>query len=211
MNGIVLLSHITPSSLHTDKRIVQFSNNKRTTQLPQALQADKHLYQSKLLLQIFNFSNCIKQCSVWIKIAEEHLSSFNEETAFFIKKIEEKLLAVNEVAVKFKPQLQQLLQLETLPENNNTLQERIKKAAAWFNRQLQNLLQLILSSPAVTDSKQYAFTYNDEIKELFTLLAQQNNDLAACCNGFAIDDFYKQKKNFKLPYFNENAYAGADS
>ena len=208
---MVLLSKITQSSLYSDERIINFSQNKHTSQLPHALQVDKHIYQSKLLLQLFNFSSAIKQCAALIRTVEEHQASFNEETIPFVNEVEKSLLAFQEVFKKFQPHLQLLLQQQDLPEHNIALQERIKKAAIYFDEQLQHLLKILQLSPAVTDSKQYSFAYNEEIKDLFILLAQQAQIIAATKNGFTTDGYHQQKKNFVLPYFNVNAYATASN
>ena len=209
IEGIVLLSKITSASLHTDERILQFTSNKHTSQLPQALQADKHLYQSKLLLQLFNFSDAVKQCNNWMNIIEDHAEAFNEETIPFMQEVEKQLLQIQEVAKKFEPNIKQLLQQVALPEHNIELQERIKKAAIWFDEQLQRLIKITQTSPAITDSRQYSLVYNEEIKDLFILLAQQAQIIASIKNGFTVDGYYVQKKKFQLPYFNINAYAGS--
>ena len=211
LQGMVLLSKITQSSLYSDERIINFSQNKHTSQLPQALQADKHLYQSKLLLQLFNFSSAVKQCAALIRTVEEHQASFNEETVPFINQLEKTLLTLQEVFKKFEPHLQLLLQQQDLPEHNTALQERIKKAAIYFDEHLQHLLKFLQSSPAVTDSKQYSFAYNEEIKDLFILLALQAQIIAATKNGFTTDGYHQHKKNFVLPYFSVNAYATASN
>jgi PIF1-like helicase/Helix-turn-helix domain/HRDC domain/Helicase len=211
LDGMVLLSKISASSLHSDPRILAFSNNQHKAQLPQALQADKHLYQSKLIMQLFNFSAAQKQFSALLKTVEDHNESFNNETVPYIQDLEKRLIALQEVYQKFENHLQQLLQQVELPEHNPALQERIKKAAIWFDEQLQGLLKFILASPAVTDSKQYSMAYNEDIKDLFALLAQQAFNIKSCVGGFSVDGFHESKKNFVLPYFNVNAYAGANT
>ncbi len=211
LQGIVLLSKITSSSLYSDTRIINFSSNKHTSQLPQALQTDKHLYQEKLLLQLFDFSPAIKQCNSLVRIVSEHKEAFNEDAIHFVNNIENRILGLQEVYKKFEPHLHLLLQQVDLPEHNTELQQRVKKAAIWFDEQLQLLLKLLLSSPAVTDSKQYSMSYNEDIKDLFILLAQQAQIIAAAKNGFTVDGYHDQKKKLVLPYFNVNAYAGASS
>jgi hypothetical protein len=211
LHGMVLLSKITSSSLYSDERIINFSNNKHVSQLPQALLADKHSYQAKLLKQLFDFSTAIKQAAALIKTIQEHEAAFNEETIPFLGDVEKRLLALEDISKKFQPQLQQLLQQTELPEQNPALQERVKKAAVYFDEQLQILLRLIQSSPAVTDSRQYSMAYNEDIKELFTQVAQQAQVIAGTKNGFSIDTYHEQKKKFVLPYFSVNAYASASN
>jgi len=211
LKGMVLLSKITSSSLYSDMKIVNFSSNKHTTQLPQALQADKHLYQKKLLLELFNFSSAIQKCNSLVRIVDEHKDAFNEEAFSYVNDVEKEVLKLQEVNKKFEPHMHLLLQQVDLPEHNAALQDRIKKAAVYFDGELKTLLKFILSSPAVTDSKQYSMSYNEDIKDLFILLAQQAQIIAATKSGFTVDGYHEQKKKFVLSYFNVNAYAGASS
>jgi hypothetical protein len=211
LQGMVLLSKITSSSLYSDERIINFSSNKHVSQLPQALLADKHSYQAKLLKHLFDFSTPIKQVAALIASIQEHEAAFNEETIPFLSDVEKRLSALEEISKKFQPQLQLLLQQAELPEQNQGLQERVKKAAVYFDEQLQILLRLIQSSPAVTDSRQYSMAYNEDIKELFTQVAQQAQVIAGTKNGFGVDAYHEQKKKFVLPYFSVNAYASASN
>ena len=110
---------------------------------------------------------------------------------------------------KFQSQLQQYFQQGILPEQNLDLQERVKKASVYFADQAESLIRFLFSSPAVTDSKQYAMAYTDDLKELFTILSQQKHSICSCTEGFNVAIYHEQKNNFVLPDFKINAYAGS--
>lgn len=207
LNGIVLLSKITASSLHNDERILNFSNNQYAAQLPNTLETEKHTYQTTVLQGLFNFIKAQKQCNKWVRTVNENSTAFNEAATNFVTTIEGKLIALQEVYQKFEPQLQQLLLQSVMPEDNHTLQERIKKAAQYFYNELQQIIEQLKKSPAITDSKQYALAYNEDLTDLFELLAQQQHFIHSCINGFKIDDYHKHKNTFVLPSFYVNAYA----
>ena len=209
LDGIVLLSRITSGSLHTDQRIVAFSKNKEAAQLPESLQIDKHRYQTTLLSLLFDFSSSATLLSTIVRGAEEHLESFNKETGPWLKLVEEKINTLKDVGKKFQSQLQQYFQQGILPEQNLDLQERVKKASVYFADQAESLIRFLFSSPAVTDSKQYAMAYTDDLKELFTILSQQKHSICSCTEGFNVAIYHEQKNNFVLPGFNVNAYAGS--
>jgi len=211
LNGVVLLSRITSSSLHNDDRIAAFINSRHTEPLPEQLLVEKHQYQSTVLQELFTFSNIIQQGNTAIRMIEEHVNAFNPEALPWIQDIQTKLEAVDGIAKKFRQQIQQLMQPGILPELNNPLQERIKAASKYFNNLLLEIIQTLSFSPAITDSKQYALAYNEELKELHSLLAQQQHLIAACSNGFTIDAYHQHKNNFTLPTFAVNAYAGAST
>lgn len=207
LEGIVLHSKITSSSLFSDQNIIYFTRNKQIAQLPEKLTEDKHRYQAGVLTSLFDFEPSLIVYRNLERIVEEHSSSFNEETKPWLKEVESLLLNLAEVGKKFQPHLVQLLLKKTLPEQNIALQERVKAAAKYFNQHIQVLINFLPSSPAVTDSRQYAMAYNEEIKDLHSLLSQQVYAIQNCKNGFEIDAYHQCRKNFILPPFNVNAYA----
>jgi hypothetical protein len=211
LEGVVLLSRITASSLYSDERILNFSNNQHAAQLPHALQNEKHYYQSKLLQNLFNCSIAVKQSNKLFRVVNENKDAFNEEALTFVTSVESKLLHLQEVNKKFEPQLTKLLMQQELPEKNTALQERIKKAAHYFYNEIYQFIDQLKKSPAVTDSKQYAIAYNEDIRELYETLALQQHLIHSCINGFTVDNFHQYKNNFQLPYFSVNAHAKGSS
>jgi hypothetical protein len=211
LSGMVLLSKITSNSLSVDQRIIDYSAQQQNTPLPETLQREKHDYQSTIVSRLFDFSPFKKQTANFQQTMQEIAPYFNTEATAFADKLHEKMEQLNEVAIKFNLQLQQLLTQQTLPENNTALQERMKKAAVYFEQQLKDVIQFILSSPATTDSKQHATTYNELLEEIFTTLSTQQNGIASCINGFNVEVFHQQKNKFILPKFSVNAYASVTS
>jgi hypothetical protein len=208
LDGMVLLSRITPASLHSDERILNFSKGKEKAELPKELLEDKHRYQARILNNLFDFSAAIKQAATVVRDVGEQPAAFNEEALSWTQEILTRIENLQLVFKKFEPQLLQLLQSNVLPERNEALQERIIKAAIYFDEQLQWLVKYLHTSPAVTDSKQYSLAYNEDLKDLFTMLSQQAFSIAACKEGFSVDTFHQHKKSFVLGSFNVNAYAG---
>ena len=210
LEGIVLLSKITAGSLYSDQNITHFASNNQIVHLPDELTSDKHRYQSKVLTELFDFAPSHKTFNNLVRVVEEHASAFNEETLPWLKEVETHLLNLEEIGKKFQHQLVQLLLQKILPENNNSLQERVTAAANYFNGRLDELIAHLYSSPAVTDSRQYALAYNEDIKELHSLLAQQLHLIQTCKNGFSIETYHQCKNSFILPSFNVNAYASSE-
>ena len=119
---MVLLSKITPSSLSVDQRIVDYSAQQQNTPLPETLQKEKHNYQSTILFRLFDFSLFKKQTAVFLQTIQETAPYFNAEAIVFADKLHEKAEQLNEVAIKFSLQIQQLSASQTVPENNTALQ-----------------------------------------------------------------------------------------
>ncbi len=210
LQGIILKSRITSAGLRSDPHIMRFAQQKHPSDhLTEELQLAKIQYQRTILKQLFNFSQPSFALAQLAKTVEEHADAFNVETKPWLEALQDKLFAVEETAKKFEPQLQKLLAADAVPDLNEALQQRLKAAAAYFIKELQAISQLLPQSPAVTDSKQYALAYNEDIKEFHAQLSQKLYAINSCANGFNAHAFNEEKNHFKLPPLHVNAYAGA--
>jgi hypothetical protein len=212
LQGMILRSPITHNALFTDERINRFAKSKNSSdQLPNELREAKHQYQQSLLLALFDFTRIAKMCEQFLTHTEEHKSSFNPETIPWLQTMLSKADALQTIAQKFQPQLEQLSQQAQMPEENAFLQPRIKAAAQYFSKELQQLLQVLSQSPAVTDSRQYSTDYNEELKNIHAVVANRLHLINGCISGFTVANYHRQKRNFTVPPFNVNAYAKASS
>lgn len=210
LNGIVLKSQVTPMGLITDKRIIEFSeNNVSEDNLKDELYQSKKQYQQNLLPALFNFITVLKQSAELNKIVKDNIAAFNTELLPWITNVENAITALQTVAYKFSLQLNRLFISDVLPETDEKIVQRAMDAAAYFIPQLDAIIETIKQSPAVTDSKQHAKTYNDALKELFVLLAEKKQLLHSCLPAFSVSNYYNQKKRFVVPAFYVNAYATA--
>lgn len=208
LSGIVLLSKIN-SGLQSDERILEFINATRNNFPDDELDVAKQLYQQKLLLNLFSFTEIIKGVEALFKTVNEHESSFNKEAADWLQSIEKSMIEINTTLEKFQPQLQQLLTEKMLPEENEALQKRSKAASEYFTSKLQTLADNLYQSIVITDSKQHAIAYNEALKEFYNMLSQKINLFSSVKNGFTVNVYYQYKKQFQPKPFNINAYAGA--
>jgi hypothetical protein len=212
LNGIVLKSQLTTAGLKTDQRILEFSErNTSEESLRRELHQSKKIYQQNIIEILFDLTNITTQFSELNKTVKDNNAAFNAELLPWLIEIENKIAALEIVSKKFKLQLSSLFITDVLPEENMQLQTRLSAASNYFIQQLDELMTFIKQSPAVTDSKQHAKTYNDLLKELFVLMAEKKYLLHCCLQKFSIDNYYKHKKDFIVPTFNVNAYATASA
>jgi CHAT domain-containing protein len=122
---------------------------------------------------LFELSGIIKAVEPFRKFIDEAIKDFNEETLVWTETLEEKINQLQEVANKFQSQLQLLLDEKLMPEQNEHLQKRLIAASKYFAEQLQNIYQYLLSSVAVTDSKQKAMVYNMLLQDVHVAIAQK--------------------------------------
>lgn len=209
LSGIVLQSRIKSQSLYTDERIVRFSQVISTTNLlEEELRQAKRDYQLKILLTLFDYQMLIADLQELNSYLTEHSSSFNSDTGEWIRTVKENLNQLQVTTGKFHLQLNNFFDLEENPEINSLLQERIKAGAVYFLKEQNKLLELILKSPVVTDSRVHAKEFNERLKEAFADLSVKKNLLEGISENFEIDKFHLRKKQFVLPAFTVNAYAG---
>jgi hypothetical protein len=209
LEGIVLQSRIRSNGFFTDERIVRFSqNNSSTNLLEKELQESRKNYQLKVLLSLFDYKTTIGELNELKSYLSEHKSSFNDETDEWISEVSSKLNEMQTTAEKFQSQLYNLFLQEEKPESNTVLQERIKAGGAYFVNEQNKLLELIQKSPVVTDSRIHAKEFNEGMKEVFTLLSRNKYMLDGFVGKFEMEMYHRRKKNFVLPVFTVNAYAG---
>ncbi len=209
LDGMILKSRIRSGSLFTDQRIVQFSqSNASSDKLKQEFIVARKDYQEMLLLSTFDFRIAIAGCNELLQYLVENRSSFNEETFSWMDELLNKVNALQETADKFHIWLKAQFQQPVSPEENTALQERTIKAAMHFAGELQLLIELLQRSPSITDSRLHAKEYNDSTKEIFAELASKRFLLQGFSGKFNVEAWHNRRKNFVLPPFTINAYAG---
>jgi len=211
LGGIVLKSRITNNGLRNDERIVQFSKQKDpAAQLAYALNESKKAYQSVVLKTTFEFKSILAVIDPFKKYVENNEKDFGEESLPWANALEEKVTQLVEVANKFQSQLQVLLDEKLMPEQNENLQKRLVAASKYFAEQLQLLDDYLLSSVAVTDSKQKAMVYNMMLQEVHVAIAQKMHAMKGLEYGFNAEAFAMHKKKFVATNLRVNAYSAAN-
>ena len=76
----------------------------------------------------------------------------------------------------------------------------------FFQPKIDLLLKTMKASPASTDSRENAMTYNDEMKIIFGIFAQKQHVLKTLKQPFNVEDYFILKNTFIMPEFQVNAY-----
>ena len=209
MQGMVLHSKVVSKSLHSDERITTFSAQQKTTaQQLLALHQGKRQYQVDEINALLNFEALTQQVQKIVAVVSTHIAAFNKETLPWVLDVEKLMEQTHAVALKFNPQLQQLLASTALPENNEQLQARLIAACKHFSAALQSIIELIIKCPLVTDSKIVALDVNKLINDWHKNVYHKLQLLQQTEHGFTIDAYLIQKRNCTKPTFIVNVYAG---
>ena len=84
----------------------------------------------------------------------------------------------------------------------------MKAGAGYFIKEQSKLSELLGSCPIVTDSRLHAKEINEALKELFSGLSIKKYLMEGLSGAFDIEKHHKRKKDFILPAFSVNVYAG---
>lgn len=136
--GMVLSTPIIGNSIKTDEVVAEFTKDIHRN-LPNAgdLKESKTRFQQMLLADLFDFSVIEKDIRYFNKLIEGNSNILHGNLEPEIKLLNDAYTKdIHSVNEKFKVQMAQILADESLPETNMELQERVKKASAYFAHRL---------------------------------------------------------------------------
>ncbi|MDR2839934.1 MAG: AAA family ATPase [Paludibacter sp.] len=206
LEGIVLWSKINPDSISTDRVIVEYEQHKPLVdELEYQLNKSREEFKLFVLQQLFDFRTAAGQIQRLKNDFAKVASSFNDETPIFISDIERQLAMFQDVALKFQNQLTQII--TTLSDYDNFLSERLLAASKYFDEKTTNLLESINLSPAVTDSRDNARSFNSDLRNIFGFIAQKQHIFRKLQTPFAVENYFTLKNSFAMPEFTANSYS----
>ena len=200
LEGIVLKSKINADSMRNEANILKFSSRKNEPdELAEKLGESQVAYRKQLLLDLFDFSP-LQKIIAYLRIdVNKAGTSFNDETSSFLADLTKQTKEIKEVADKFTVQLNNILNIS--PVDECLLLERLAASSQYFNQKLELLLEQIADSPAYTDNKSLAKSYNDDLLNIYTQVTQKKEFIAKLNQEFTIENYFKWRKNLiiKLP------------
>jgi tRNA uridine 5-carbamoylmethylation protein Kti12/predicted nuclease of restriction endonuclease-like (RecB) superfamily len=202
--GMVLRTPISFNSIKTDGTVASYTKNaEQNSPGEQHLVEAKVVFQRNLLLELFDFKKLKSALYLCKKLAEEYHQiislGFLENINAVREVLENDIYAVAE---KFNRQIAQYLQQGKLPEENEELQERVKKACTYFVDKLtalhQDLDKVSFDADNKTIKKQFLEAMEQVEKEVFI----KQSSLKLCCNGFQTLSYLKTKANAEIDFLN---------
>lgn len=201
--GIVLRSRIAPHSVRTDSTVKEYSEAAEQNPPDEAqLRQSKIAFQQSLILELFDFSalkKCLEQLN---RVFLEHENSLQKGAHDQVEAIAEPVrMQVFVVADKFRFQLQDYFQQEGLPEENEGLQERIRKASAWFAGKIGGeLLPAAKNIQIVTDNKAVLKSATDALDNLQREMFVKNACFGAAQTAFSTRTYLRTKANAEIDF-----------
>lgn len=213
LEGLVLSSPIADFSVKNDTTVVQFSDDvERNQPGPAELERSRKDYVRQLLAELFDFKPMQRQIHYLQKLWEEHSAQLLGTLKTRLQSITQPLQTdLIEVAAKFETQINQLIVASPNAEENEQLQERVKKASAYFSEKLLSVVEEPFSASSFdTDNKAIRKSFNEAADKLRKEINTKKVCLEVCKNGFSIKTYLetKSKAAIEIP---ETGYKASSS
>jgi len=204
--GIVLRSKIGQTSVRTDSVVKNYSKKaEENAPTEEDLERSKAYFQQKLIIELFDFEAIGK--TVWAvnRLFLEHENTLTTKAMMQFKEwnaaLEKEVIVF---AKKFKPVLQNYFSQTGLPEKNEALQERIKKACGYFLEKIQNqVLPELRKVPVITDNKSVKKLTVEALEDLSLQLFEKQAAFKILQEGFDPVKYLKIKTDAQFDFEKE--------
>lgn len=196
LEGLVLTSPLSARVLINNASVSEFNKSAEENQ-PGEIQLEhaRIAYQQKLLRELFDFSPFQKRISYVLKIMNENRGSIHSS---LIDRFETMATSVKNdimiIAEKFNNQIAQYLLQEADITQNVALQERAKKAAAYFADKTETSIRSLLQTDDIDiDNQEILKLLTDAVKRLDEETIKKSACLKICREGFSINTYLEAR------------------
>ena len=201
--GIVLSSKINASSVKTDL-VVKAYNEKTALNVPSEahLRQSKREYQETLVRELFDFSAMNSHLQGLNRLFLEHSSALSTEGLSQFNTLVAKTGAeVLSIAQKFTPHLHTYFSQPELPEENESLRERLRKAGGYFSSKLNSgFLAEVKRIDLITDDKAVLKRARQHLQNFEKEVLIKHTCFVACQTGFSASGYIRAKTNAELDF-----------
>ena len=190
--GLVLSTPIPRRAVMTDRRVAHYvgaatRNPPTWTQLDRARIA----YQQRLLQECWSFDDLGARLRRLLGLLRDNASVIDAHGSDSMDELEQQMRQeVVEVGGKFRNQLRCLYREDQVPEDDAHLQERVRKASAYFGSRLDAQLRPWLNAFGFeTDNKALRKSLGQAVDELRKAMAIKTACIESCREGFATNAY----------------------
>ncbi|WP_083732814.1 HRDC domain-containing protein [Spirosoma montaniterrae] len=203
LNGLVLRTPIPSHSIKTEQTLEEFHE-----QVQQQTPTEQHLYDAKrtnqeeLLRELVSFeraSSLLYRCR---RVANEHAAALPDDLLPLLGQLTDLLRdKARDITQRFEQQLPHYFAQSALPEANTALQERIRKAASYFQTLLADeLLPLLRGCPTTCDNKQIRESLLEAMDELEKELFSKLRSFESSREGFIALSYLQARNRAELDF-----------
>lgn len=194
LEGMVLNTPITTSNILSSPIISQFSKYVESNHpTDEQLEVNRLRYQSRLLQELFNFSSIKYLTNRIANTVLSHSSAVSKHYTDFFLELERITAAeIITVAEKFGVQISSFDTSTIAIEQNQVLQERIKKSVPYFTQKLTDIILTPIEKTVIDiDNKAVKEQMIKEITQLATESSVKRKALLSASDGFSVDEYLK--------------------
>ena len=199
--GIVLSSRINPSSVKTDVVVKAYTEKTARNAPSEAhLRQSKREYQETLVRELFDFGAMNSHLQGLRRLFQEHSSALSADGLSQFNTLVAKIGAeVLSIAQKFAPQLHAYFSQPELPEENESLRERLRKAGGYFSSKLNSeFLAEVKRIDLISDDKAVLKRARQHLQNLEEEVLIKHACFLACQTGFSASVYARAKTNAEL-------------
>lgn len=204
LDGLVLNRRISQQSIIDDPVISGFVKETEQNQPGiKELSESKKTYQDILLRELFDFTNIARNLGYCIKVIKDNTESILGNPEEKLEKVQSCIRTdIIQVSEKFQLQINRLSDGQVDAESNNALQERVKKAAEYFSKRLEDSMELILDGFKIeSDNKAVKKSFADALEKLKKESGTKLSCLETVKSGFRVSEYLssKAKQAIEIP------------
>lgn len=200
--GIVLRTKIGWSAVKTDSVVKNYTEEaERNAPNEAQLQQAKREYQQSLVAELFSFKTAKRYFDQLHRTYREHENTLGTAALHQLQALTDKARGeVFEMAEKFGPSLAQYFAQQAMPEANEALQERLRKAGGYFVEKIGELLPEAKAIPTLTDNKAVKKQAIEQLEALQKEFFIKNACFAKCVDGFSATTYVRTKADSELDF-----------
>ena len=201
--GIVLRTKLAFASVKTDAVVQGYTENaEKNAPTEKDLNQAKREYQQSLVIELFDFKRIKRNFQILNRLFLENDLTIAEAALERFLALEDTAdAAIISMGKKFLPQLRTYFKEPEMPEENEQLQNRLKKAADYFLDKLNNeLLPEIKNLQVISDNDKVKEKALEGLKNLSKEVAIKIACFEICKSKFNTLDYIRAKANAALNF-----------
>jgi hypothetical protein len=186
--GLVLGTPIPRRAVMTDPVVADYvAEATRNPPTQDRIDRARRAYQQRLLLECWDFDALGARLRCLLGLLRDNRRVIDANGTDAIDALERQThQAVVAVAARFRDQLRSLFREDLTPEDDERVQERLRKASVYFSERLQQGLRPWLDAFSFgTDNKALRKSLRQAVEDLHKELAVKTAGLESCREGFA--------------------------
>lgn len=195
LEGLTLSSPVNARSLVPDLFIDRFSQEASTREPDRAQwRSDRIHYFRRMLLEQFDFSSLRRSYQWFYRQASEHLYKLYPEQVKHYREIDDRMrLELEEVAARFRGQIDRLVGASADPETDPLLGERLRRGRDYFAEQLREMCGSCAEACPETDNQQAQKALKKAWEQWVVDYRIKEATLRAMTEGFSLGGYLTAK------------------